>query len=145
MAEIRISVNFEGLDSVQSDLDRIVRAIEPPSLTESLGVGADVFVVSAFDAAPKETGRLAASMHKEPDGEGWAISPGDVPYANIQNVGGEIPRSGEADMRFMGRDGWVHLTHVTLVGSHYMDDAFALGHDMAAEAVAQEINKNIEG
>lgn len=143
MAEIRISVNFEGLDSVQSDLDRIVRAIEPPSLTESLGVGADVFVVSAFDAAPKETGRLAASMHKEPDGEGWAISPGDVPYANIQNVGGD--NYGNPLMKFMGRDGWISTTHVHLVGSHYMDDAFALGHDMAAEAVAQEINKNIEG
>jgi hypothetical protein len=143
MAEIRISVNFEGLDSVQSDLDRIVRAIEPPSLTESLGVGADVFVTSAFDAAPKETGRLAASMHKEPDGEGWAISPGDVPYANIQNVGGD--NYGNPLMTFMGRDGWISTTHVHLVGSHYMDDAFALGHDMAAEAVAQEINKNIEG
>jgi hypothetical protein len=143
MAELRIDVVFEGLDSVKDDLDRIQRAIEPPQLTASLGIGADVFVQSAFDAAPKETGALAASMHKELDGDGWAISPGDIVYANIQNVGGDI--YGNPLMKFMGRDGWITTEHVHIVGSHYMDDAFELGQDMAAEAVEQAIDATIEG
>lgn len=143
MAELRIDVVFEGLDSVKDDLDRVQRAIEPPQLTASLGIGADVFVQSAFDAAPKLTGRLASSMHKEPDGDGWVISPGDVPYANIQNVGGD--NYGNPLMTFLGRDGWISLTHVHIVGSHYMSDAFDFGQDMAAEAVEQAIDAVIEG
>lgn len=143
MAEVRFSVTFEGLDSVKDDLDRVQRAIEPPELTASLGIGADVFVESAFDAAPKETGALAASMHKEPDGEGWAISPGDIVYANIQNIGGD--NYGNPLMKFMGRDGWITTDHVHVPGSHYMDEAFELGQDMAAEAVEQAIDTSIEG
>jgi hypothetical protein len=143
MAEIRIDVRFEGLDSVTEALDRVQAAIEPPALTESLGVGADVFVDSAFEAAPKLTGALAASMHKEADGDGWVISPGDIPYANIQNIGGD--NYGNPLMRFMGRDGWIQTDHVHVPGSHYMDDAFALGVGPAAEAVEQAIDKVIEG
>ncbi len=143
MAEVRIDVNFEGLDSVKADLDRIQAAIEPPGITAALGLGADVFVDSAFEAAPKETGALAASMHKEPDGDGWAISPGDIVYANIQNVGGD--NYGNPLMKFMGRDGWITTDHVHVPGSHYMDDAFALGQDLAAEAVEQAIEREIEG
>lgn len=143
MAEVRFSVTFEGLDSVKDDLDRVQRAIEPPELTASLGIGADVFVESAFDAAPKETGALAASMHKEPDGDGWAISPGDIVYANIQNIGGD--NYGNPLMKFMGRDGWITTDHVHVPGSHYMDEAFELGQDMAAEAVEQAIDTSIEG
>jgi hypothetical protein len=143
MAEIRIDVRFEGLDSVQTDLDRIQAAIEPPGITALLSDGADVFVDSAFEAAPKLTGALAASMHKEVDGDGWAISPGDIVYANIQNVGGD--NYGNPMMKFLGRDGWIQTDHVHVPGSLYMDDAFELGREPAAEAVEQALDAAIEG
>jgi len=143
MAEVRIDVSFEGLDSVQADLDRIQAAIEPPGITALLSDGADVFVDSAFEAAPKLTGALAASMHKEPDGDGWVISPGDIVYANIQNIGGD--NYGNPLMKFMGRDGWITTDHVHVPGSHYMDEAFALGQDLATEAVEQALDAVIEG
>lgn len=143
MVDVRISFEWRGLEGVREDIDHIKGALEPPSLTESLGVGADIFVDEARGFAPKLTGALAASIDKnrESDGWGWVISPfanqqGDVfLYAATQETG----QVHTGDMKFLGRDGWVSPKMVTIPGTEYMKKAFEAGESPAAEAIKEEI------
>ena len=144
MAEVRISVEFEGLDRVKEAVRRIQDAIEPPSLPESLGAGADVFVESMRAMAPRRTGRLASSIDKHRDGDGWTIT-GNTVYNNIQNKGGvNIPRNGPF-MHFQIDGRWIMAREVHIPATHYVQRAFDAGVGPAAEAAKAEINRKIEG
>lgn len=143
MAEIRIEADWEGLGDVQDMLKRVEHVLEPPGLTEVLGVGADVFVDTAAETAPKRSGDLARSMHKDNDGDGWLIAPNTV-YANIQNKGGDNYAVNGAPMVFQIDGKTIFTEHVHVPGSHYMQDAFELGRGPAAEAVAQAVDAAIE-
>lgn len=143
MVDVRLSFEWQGLEGVREDISRIQDALEPPSLTESLGVGADIFVEEARGFAPKLTGALAASIDKnrEADGWGWIVSPfanqqGEVfLYAATQETG----QIHEGNMKFLGRDGWVSPAMVDIPGTGYMQKAFAAGEAPAAEAIKEEI------
>lgn len=143
MVDVNISFEWQGLEGVREDINRIKGALEPPSLTESLGIGADIFVEEARGFAPKLTGALSESIGKnrERDGWGWVVSPfanqqGEVfLYAATQETG----QIHEGNMKFLGRDGWVSPSMVDIPGTNYMEKAFAAGEAPAAEAIKTEI------
>jgi hypothetical protein len=143
MVDVRITFEWQGLEGVRQDIDRIQGALEPPSLTDSLGIGADIFVEEARGFAPRLTGALAESIDKnrETDGWGWVVSPfanqqGEVYlYAATQETG----QIHTGNMRFLGRDGWVSPQMVDIPGTGYMQKAFASGETSAAEAIKEEI------
>lgn len=138
MADIRITV-----DSVMGDaLDKVERALSPPSITESVGDGADVFVEGARRRAPHRSGRLAASIGKtQVDPFTFEIAP-DTIYAGIQEFGGTI----HSKPLMVFQDG-PHLIHVEVVHLRphpYMRPTFAEDTPKAVEAVRQSIESNIK-
>lgn len=145
MAEVRLDFHWDGLDGVKERIDRIRDAISPPSITESLGIGADIFVDEARGFAPKLTGALSESIGKTRDGEGmgWLVSPfannaGDVYlYAATQEFGGH--HEGNPWMTWEGPTGPVWKREVDIPGTEYMQRAFDAGVDPATEAITTDI------
>lgn len=139
MAEIRLDLDLRGLDDVQSMLNRATQAIEPPLLTESVKLGAEIFLAAAEAAAPvgdsargdHHPGDLRGSMHMHEDGPtAYVVAPMTV-YANVQNRGGvNHVKPG---------------TYVRIKAQHYMQKAFTAGEDAAAEAVIEAIDARIQG
>ena len=153
MVSVDISVEFDGLDRVKDDLERVQGAIEPPKLTESLGLGADIYVSAARSFAPKgETLALAASIGKVQIGPAeWEVSPFvNFPervylYAATQETG-QVHHPVYADfMTFQGRAGWVRARSVDIPGTHYMELARGAAEEPAAQRIKEDINRNIEG
>lgn len=141
MAGISIQVNIDGLPEITAKLDNAQRALEPPSLTESMATGADIFVDLYKEFAPVETGTLAGVMNKRP-GDGpasWVIGPVDgnreiTPYANIQDEGGT-----NIGNYYMVLPTGQRFHTITIPGTNYAADAFALGRDPAIEVVKEEV------
>lgn len=146
MAEIRIEATFEGLQDVKDAVNRIASALEPDSLTESVGDGAAVFVETMRTAAPMKTGRLRDSIDKYLVGESAYVITGNTVYNNIQNQGGtNHPQNGPymwlpADGQFARA-----TTSVTIPATHYVERAFLEGIAPATEAVSESIARKIEG
>lgn len=142
MAEVRIDIRYDGLDRVQDSIDQFLDAIKPPSLTESVSKGADVFVTSLKDAAPVKSGTLRDSIDKfEVGPTKFQIGPRGVIYAAIQNHGGTVhsSRPGGYLMISDNPDGPVYVKSVRIPGSHYMVKGFEAGIEPAAEAVKVDI------
>ena len=82
-------------------------------------------------AAPKKSGKLARSFYAHVISleEGYVES--DLPYAAIQNYGGDIYPRNRQYLRFWGKEGdWVYAKHVHIPGSGYFDEAVAASWPM---------------
>jgi hypothetical protein len=154
MADIRLNVSFDT-DDVQSMLDRALNAIQPPALTESLGLGADVFVAAERETVPvgtddwdKHQGQLRDSIEKTQDGDGWIVAPGGesdgILYAGTQNFGATMNAKTPFGMRFMIGPVWHVRQTVTIPAQDYVQKAFDAGEDEAAAAVIESIQSNID-
>lgn len=145
MVTVRLNVDLDT-EGVERALRRVRDALEPPSLTESTGAGADAFVDAARIAAPKRSGALAASISKTHELDAaWSIGPDTdaIDYAVIQNFGGVIfPKFANA-LRFEINGRVIFAKHVRIPGTHYMETAFEAGVEPATRAVAQAIDDAI--
>jgi hypothetical protein len=158
VAGVRITWEWDGLESVKDKIQKIESALQPPGLTETMGQGADVFVSAAKQTAPTRSGALRSSIGKveaEGDGAGWETGPQagtenergtDVMrYAKVQEDGMTINAKKDF-MTFLGYDeAWHRKASVTIPPQKYMARAFAEGKDGAVAAVKQELDKKIEG
>ena len=145
MPDINIDVTLDT-GEVDRLLDKAIDAVTPPSLTESLGDGADAFVDALRAAAPVRTGRLAASMDKTPDGDdAWLVGPDqNIPYARIQNSGGDIyPHLPRQFLRFVIDGKVIFARHVYIPGTHYMETGFELGRGPAIENVLAGVDRKL--
>lgn len=140
MAEVRISANVDAFQAHEK-LDRAIRALEPPSLTESMGAGADIFVDEMKARVPVDTGKLQSVITKEQNvgAVGWEIGPLDgsyaeTPYANIQDEGGT-----NYGKPYMILPGGYRYHEVTIPGTHYVMEAFNLAKEEAIEVVKAEV------
>lgn len=144
MAGVRIEVNVDGLRAHEK-LDAAIRALEPPSLTESMGVGADVFVEYMKEFVPVESGELESVIDKRP-GEGateWVIGPvhgsrETTPYANIQDEGGT-----NVGNYYMVLETGQRYHTVSIPGTNYVMNAFEAGREEAIEVVKAEVLSKI--
>lgn len=141
MAEIRIEADWEGLGDVQDMLKRVEHVLEPPGLTEVLGLGADAFVESMKATAPVKTGALRDSIDKHVDGEGWLIT-GNTVYNNIQNSGGD--NYGNPLMVFQIEGRTIFAPHVHIPGTHYVELGFEAGREPAVAATEEAVQAAIE-
>lgn len=144
MGDIKIKVKIKGKEQVKKALEKAEKALEPESLGDSLGKGADVFVEAVKKTAPKKTGALAGSVDKEKQGQtAWKVSPDKV-YALIQDQGGTI--HGNPWLVFPGSGGeTVFARQVTIKGQGYMEKAFREGEQKAVDAVAEDLFKKMFG
>jgi hypothetical protein len=149
VTEVHVTVEINGVDGVTEAVGRIRDAIQPPSLTDSLGKGADVFVAAGQESAPSKTGALRESIEKQPDGdEAWTIGPnmeGDTHlYAKVQEEGGVHTPQSASSLVFVD-DGKVwFVKSVTIPGTGYMEKAFEEGVSEAAQVVKDAITGHIE-
>lgn len=146
MADVRIDVRYDGIERVQESIDRFLDAIKPPSLTESVGKGADEFVTSLQDAAPVKSGELRGSIDKfEVSPTKFQIGPRGVIYAAIQNHGGTVHSSRPGGyLKISDSDFPEYVKSVRIPGTHYMDKGFDAGLEPAAEAVKADIIAKID-
>lgn len=145
MGEFRINFEVKGLGEVEAMLDRVERALTPPSFTESLGEGADVFVRGAQDRAPFDTGKLKNSIDKRPEGDtSWVVAPGEdlIPiYAAPQEFGAHAHGDGYMTFKYKGR--WVRKKEIP--AHPYMRPTFTEDSEAAARAVFEDIKRKITG
>jgi hypothetical protein len=151
MVDIRIDIDVDT-SKVAEMVARTEAAITPPSLTESLGVGADVIVDAARQFAPKKTGALSDSIGKTEDGVGWEISPfanaggNSYLYAATQETGQtHYPTSGPFMVFEGNRGGPVFAREVTIPGTHYMELARVTAAQEAVVLIKEDIDAKIEG
>jgi hypothetical protein len=140
MAEVRIDVNIEGLRDAENEIDRVERALEPPSITESMGTGADILVSSIKQFVPVESGALQGTIDKrEVSPFEYSIGPkGSLRYANIQNEGGT-----NVGHPFMILPGGRPVREITIRGSEYMTKGFEAGKEEAVAAVKAAVEAKI--
>lgn len=143
MPDVVITGHIEGLGAAEAEVDRVKAALLPPLITESMGLGADIFADFAREFAPKLTGRLAGSIDKhETSATSFAIHPGvDVIYAGVQEDGGI--HHGNPLMVFELDGRVVRARTVVIPGTHYMAQAFEAGREPAIETVKQSVLGNI--
>ena len=143
MAEISLKIDVEGLEGALNELRRVRDALEPPSLTESVGDGADVFVLGARARAPHLSGELAASIDKQLDGgTTWTIAPSTI-YAGVQEFGATIDAQDARALAFVD-DGILHFASVVHIPpSPYMTPTFLEDQAAATEAVEMSIRRKI--
>jgi hypothetical protein len=145
VAEVRIDVTIDD-GAIERTLARVRDALEPPSLTQSVGEGADEFVDAARAAAPVRSGRLRESIDKTLIGSvSWSVGPDlGLPYARIQEHGGHIyPRFAQA-LRFEIAGQVIFAKHVYIPGTHYMERGFDTGLAPAIAAVEAAVDRKIE-
>lgn len=139
MAEVRINANVDAFRAHEK-LDQAIRALEPPSLTESMGAGADILVDAMKSTVPVDSGKLQSVITKQQMGAtGWEIGPLDgsyaeTPYANIQDEGGT-----NFGRPYMVLPGGAHVHEVTIPGTHYVIRAFDIGKGEAVQVVKAEV------
>lgn len=134
---MKITVNIDG-EAVEVALSELAAVLNPTSMLEIMGFGADAFIEAIKNAAPKDTGALAASVTKSITGVlGWAIGPDTdaIPYAFIQNFGGDIYPKNGGFLRFQIGGEVIFARHVHIPGTHYMDTAFSEGEGAALAIV----------
>lgn len=146
MANVRIDIRYVGKDRVQESIENVLNAIQPPSLTESVGKGADEFVKAVQDAAPVKSGALRSSIDKVAvDDNKFQIGPRGVVYAAMQNYGGDVHSNRPGG--YMGPipgDGPQYIKDARIPATDYMNKGFATGMVPAAEAVKTSITEHIE-
>lgn len=145
MADIRIDIRYDGLDRVKESVDRVLDAIQPPSLTESVAKGADEFVKTTQAAAPIRSGKLRASIDKTETGPtSFDIGPHGLVYAAMQNYGGDVHSTRPGGyMKIDDARGPTFLKDARIPGTHYMDKGFAAGVEPAVEAVKAAVAEKI--
>lgn len=146
MAEIRIDVEVDKT-AVDAAVRRVAETLEPPVLTDAVADGADVFVDAVKDTAPVRSGALRDSVDKSQSGPAeFLIGPDTdvIPYAVIQNYGGDIYPVRAKALRFEIDGKVIFAQHVHLPGSHYMERAFEEGREPALRAVIAAIDRHID-
>lgn len=134
------------MEEAAAELERAKAALEPPSLTESMGKGADVFVEYMKASVPKDTGRLESVIDKRlGDQNSWVIGPvlgsrEETPYANIQNEGGT-----NVGNYYMILPSGARFHTVTIPGTQYVQKALDAGREEAIEAVKEAVLSHIRG
>lgn len=142
MAQVRVTVTADLAEALR-DLARVQRALLPPSITRSVGEGADVFVRGARRRAPRRSGRLAASINKTPAGPyAWDIAP-DTIYAGVQEFGAHIEPVTADALVFEGSGGLVFTDEVDIPASPYMGPTFVADTSEAVRAVERAISQAI--
>lgn len=139
MATVDIDVKVRGKDSVEEVLDKVINALEPGQLGESVGKGADVFVGTVRAAAPKgKTGRLAGSVDKRDVGNAtFHVGPHGMPYFPVQESGKFISPG-----HLMGPLPAPYPTYIrsaNIPGKHYVQAGFAAGVESATEVIKESI------
>lgn len=130
----------EGLDVLQARLAQVAAAVQPPVLTEALGVAADVFVVALRANAPvgssddgdTHPGQLRDSIEKESGGPlTWTVGPtGDaLNYAGTVEHGRTIEASGF--MEFLS-NGVLFKAHTVHIPAHPFIEPAALAAEVPA-------------
>ena len=91
MATVNIDVEVRGKDQVESVVERVIAALEPQALSESVSKGADVFVGTVRAAAPKKSGRLSGSVDSRDMGHAtFHVGPHGRSYFAVQESGAFI-------------------------------------------------------
>lgn len=138
---MEIEFRWDGVGNVRNFLKRVKKALEPPAITKALGDGADVYVRGAKQRAPKGTGRLSGSIHKQLEDEySWEVSPSDdlIPiYAEPQEFGAK----GNPWMRFQIGGQWVQVRSIR--PHPYMQPTFDQDTEAAFEAFKESFLRNI--
>ncbi len=143
MANVKIRITQKGLAGVLRAVKRVEDALQPPSITESVGKGADVFVEGAQARAPKEDGQLSRSISKRPDdGYSWIVAP-DTIYAGVQEFGATIRPKRADSLAIPGAGGPVFVKEVTIPASPYMGPTFQQDQSLAVRAVKDAIDREI--
>lgn len=144
MAQVNVDVTVDK-GAVTAMLDRAVRALTPPTIGEVAGHGADELVTAAKLSAPRRSGALARSIDKHQTGDAsFEVGPDEsIPYARIQEFGGDIvPRTAKA-LRFEVGGHVIFAQHVRIPGQHYMRNAADVGAEAAVEAVRAALDRAI--
>lgn len=144
MVTVKLTVRQKGLASVLRAVKRVEDALQPPSITESVGDGADVFVEGARARAPRRSGRLASSIDKTPDTPTSWIIGSDLIYAGVQEFGATIRPATSPTLVYQGTNGITYFDKVVRIPSQpYMRPTFDLDQAEAVAAVKSDIVKNI--
>lgn len=141
MATVDIDVKVNGKDSVEGVLDRVINALEPAQLGESVGKGADVFVETVRAAAPKKTGRLSGSVDKREAGDAtFHVGPHGQSYFPVQESGAFISPG-----HLMGPLPAPYPTYIRsarVPAKNFMQAGFAAGVESAKTAIEESILSN---
>lgn len=124
---MKLTGSIEGLDTVVARLARVAAVVEPPLLTEFLGVAAEVIAAAIRAAAPvgsaddgdKHPGLLRDSIAAYPDGAHWAVGVvGEAAvYAAVQEHGRQINASSDPFMEFLS-NGVVYRAKTVHIPAH---------------------------
>lgn len=138
MATVDIDVKVSGKDSVEGVLDRVINALEPGQLGESVGKGADVFVGTVRAAAPHKTGRLSGSVDKREAGNAtFHVGPHGMSYFPVQESGAFISPG-----HLMGPLPAPYPTYIrsaNIPAKHFVQAGFAAGVETATDVIKESI------
>jgi hypothetical protein len=138
MATVNIDVKVSGKDRVEGVIEKVISALEPGQLSESVGKGADVFVGTVRAAAPKKSGRLAASVDKRDLGDAtFHVGPHGMSYFPVQESGAFISPGHLMGPLPAPYPTYIRSAHIP--GKHFMQAGFESGVEAATSVIKESI------